>query len=56
MKSLQELGDEAFRDLLRKHRAVTLKEALRQSTRQLCANAMAPLVFWNRIHFLHVDR
>ena len=39
MKSLQELADEAFRDLLRKHqRPVTLKDALRQSTRRLPAN------------------
>ena len=39
MKSLQELADEAFRDLLRKHnRPVTLKEALRQSARRLPAN------------------
>ena len=35
MRSLQELADEAFRDLLRKHqRPVTLKDALRQSTRR----------------------
>ena len=34
VKSLQELADEAFRDLLRKyHRPVTLKDALRQSVR-----------------------
>jgi hypothetical protein len=39
MKSLQELADEAFRDLLRKHqRPVTLKDALRQSARRLAAN------------------
>ncbi len=39
MKSLQELADEAFRDLLRKHqRPVTLKDALRQSARRLPAN------------------
>jgi hypothetical protein len=39
MKSLQELADEAFRDLLRKHRRpVTLKEALRESTRRHPAN------------------
>ena len=32
MKSFQELADEAFRDLLKKHnRPVTLKEALRAS-------------------------
>jgi hypothetical protein len=34
MKDLQELADEAFADLLRKHhRPVTLKEALRASAR-----------------------
>jgi hypothetical protein len=39
MYDLQELADEAFRDLLKKHgRPVTLKEALRQSTRQEPAN------------------
>lgn len=39
MRSLQELADEAFRDLLRKHhRPVTLKEALRQSARMQPAN------------------
>ncbi len=39
MKSLQDLADEAFRDLLRKHgRPVTLKEALRESARRLPAN------------------
>jgi hypothetical protein len=39
MKSLQELADEAFRDLLRKHRRpVSLKEALRESTRHYPAN------------------
>lgn len=39
MKDLQELADEAFRDLLKKHRRPTsLKEALRQSTRRLAAN------------------
>jgi len=39
MRSLQELADEAFRDLLRKHqRPVTLKDALRQSARRLPAN------------------
>jgi hypothetical protein len=38
-KSLQELADEAFRDLLRNHRRpVSLKEALRESTRQHPAN------------------
>ena len=39
MKDLQELADEAFRDLLKKHgRPACLKDALRQSTRQLPAN------------------
>ena len=39
MKSLQDLADEAFRDLLRKHRRpATLKEALRESARRLPAN------------------
>jgi hypothetical protein len=39
LKSLQELADEAFADLLRKHdRPVTLKEALRGSARRLPAN------------------
>ena len=39
MKDLQELADEAFRDLLAKHhRPVTLKEALRASTRRMPAN------------------
>ena len=39
MKSLQELADEAFRDLLRKHRRpVSLKDALRESTRRHPAN------------------
>jgi hypothetical protein len=39
MKDLQELADEAFRDLLKKHgRPTSLKDALRQSTRQLPAN------------------
>ena len=34
MKSLQELADEAFRDLLKKHRRpTTLKEMLRESVR-----------------------
>ena len=37
--AVQELADEAFRDLLRKHqRPVTLKDALRQSARRLPAN------------------
>ncbi len=39
MKDLQDLADEAFRDLLKKHgRPTGLKEALRQSTRQSPAN------------------
>jgi hypothetical protein len=39
MKDMQELADEAFRDLLKKHgRPTSLKDALRQSTRQLPAN------------------
>ena len=39
MRSLQELADEAFRGLLKKHhRPVTLKDALRQSVRMYPAN------------------
>jgi len=39
LKSLQELADEAFADLLRKHdRPLTLKDALRHSVRRLPAN------------------
>ena len=39
MKSVQELADEAFGDLLRKYRRpVTLKDALRDSVRLLPAN------------------
>jgi hypothetical protein len=39
LKSLQDLADEAFRDLLRKHgRPTSLKEALRASARALPAN------------------
>jgi hypothetical protein len=39
LKSLQELADEAFSDLLRKHgRPATLKEALRASVRRFPAN------------------
>ena len=39
MKTFQELADEAFSDLLRKHgRPVTLSEALRASARRLPAN------------------
>jgi hypothetical protein len=44
MKSLQELADEAFADLLKKHRRpVSLKEALTASARMLPANDKAPL-------------
>jgi hypothetical protein len=43
VKSLQELADEAFADLLKKHdRPVTLKQALRQSARKQAANDPAP--------------
>jgi len=43
MRSLQELADEAFRDLLKKHhRPVTLKDALRQSVRMQPANDPRP--------------
>jgi len=39
MKDFQELADEAFADLLKKHqRPVTLKEALRESARRAPAN------------------
>jgi hypothetical protein len=39
MKDFQELADEAFRDLLKKHgRPTDLKNALRQSVRRLPAN------------------
>jgi hypothetical protein len=39
MKSFQELADEAFADLLKKHgRPTDLKDALRRSTRGLGAN------------------
>lgn len=39
-KTLQDLADEAFSDLLKKYgRPVGLKEALRQSLRRLPANA-----------------
>jgi hypothetical protein len=42
LKSLQELADEAFADLLRKHdRPVTLKEALKHSARKYPANDAA---------------
>ncbi len=39
LASIQELADEAFRDLLKKHhRPVTLREALKASTRAIQAN------------------
>ena len=39
LASIQELADEAFRDLLKKHRRpVTLREALKASTRTIPAN------------------
>jgi hypothetical protein len=44
MKSLQELADEAFRDLLKKHRRpTTLKEMLRESARAQPATDHHPL-------------
>ena len=43
MKSLQDLADEAFRDLLKKHRRpTTLKEMLRESARSHPANDHLP--------------
>lgn len=43
MKSLQELADEAFNDLLKKHgRPTNLRDALKQSLRRLPANDQAP--------------
>jgi len=43
MKSLQELADEAFGDLLKKHnRPVDLKDQLRQSLRRVPANDHPP--------------
>lgn len=43
MKDFQELANEAFTDLLKKHqRPVTLKEALRQSVRREPANDPGP--------------
>ena len=43
MKSLQELAEEAFADLLKKHgRPVTLKQALKASLRQQPANDPRP--------------
>jgi predicted DNA-binding ribbon-helix-helix protein len=39
MMTLQELADEAFRDLLKKHgRPTDLRSALKQSARQIAAN------------------
>jgi len=44
MSTIQELADEAFRDLLRKHRRpTTLKEMLQQSARSFPANDHRPL-------------
>jgi hypothetical protein len=44
MRSLQELADEAFRDLLKKHRRpVSLKDMLRESARTQPANDHRPL-------------
>jgi hypothetical protein len=44
MVSLQELAEEAFRDLLKKHRRpTTLKEMLRESARSHPANDPQPL-------------
>jgi hypothetical protein len=44
MASLQELADEAFADLLKKHgRPTDLKDALRQSLRRIPANDRAPV-------------
>ncbi len=43
LKSLQELSEEAFADLLKKHgRTVTLKQALRESARRQPANDPRP--------------
>ena len=43
MQTLQELADEAFRDLLKKHRRPTrLKEMLRESARSHPANDHEP--------------
>lgn len=44
MKSVQELADEAFADLLKKHgRPTYLKEALRESARLMPANDREPV-------------
>jgi len=49
VKSLQELAEEAFRDLLKKHgRPVTLKEALKASARRVPANDPAPRPAFNK--------
>jgi hypothetical protein len=43
VKTLQELSDEAFADLLKKHhRPVTLKQALKESLRRQPANDPRP--------------
>jgi hypothetical protein len=43
LKSVQELAEEAFADLLKKHRRpVTLKQALRESVRRQPANDEPP--------------
>jgi len=43
MQDFQDLADEAFADLLKKHqRPVSLKEALRQSARRAPANDPGP--------------
>ena len=43
LKTVQELAEEAFADLLKKHdRPVTLKQALRQSARRQAANDASP--------------
>ena len=43
METLQELAEEAFRDLLKKHRRpVTLKDMLRESARSHPANDHGP--------------
>jgi hypothetical protein len=44
METIQELADEAFRDLLKKHRRpTTLKEMLRESARSHPANDHEPV-------------
>jgi hypothetical protein len=44
MRDFQELADEAFADLLRKHRPVDLKTALRQSVGEIEKRPAAPSV------------